>query len=192
MKSRPVICDDEIRSGGVLRNDFDRGSVESRARLPRGMAIRRRRPFATNVVRRVRPQAGKPRRRPNLGGRDCGDPRAAPRDRAGLRGIASDVSLADAQNAVPWPTLSAAFRRVRRHPRGRLLEVAKALHPKRPALIPMLDSVVQAYLRDDDLGRLKLRWRRALALVRGYKRDLDHNSAAVERSGRRSRHAVTS
>ena len=28
--------------------------------------------------------------------------------------------------------------------------MTKALHPKRPALIPMLDSVVQAYLTRDD------------------------------------------
>ena len=57
--------------------------------------------------------------------------------------------------------------------------MTKALHPKRPALIPMLDSVVQAYLQDDDLGAQASFGERALALVRGYKRDLDRNSAAV-------------
>jgi hypothetical protein len=43
----------------------------------------------------------------------------------------------------------------------------------------MLDSVVQAYLRDDDLGAQASFGERAVALVRGYKRDLDNNSAAV-------------
>jgi hypothetical protein len=57
--------------------------------------------------------------------------------------------------------------------------MTKALHPKRPALIPMLDSVVQAYLQDDDLGTQASFGERALALVRGYTRDLDRNSAAV-------------
>ena len=58
-------------------------------------------------------------------------------------------------------------------------KMTKALHPKRPALIPMLDSVVQTYLEDDDLGAQAPFGERALALVRGYKRDLDRNSAAV-------------
>jgi hypothetical protein len=57
--------------------------------------------------------------------------------------------------------------------------MTKALHRKRPALIPMLDSVVQKYLDDDDLGAQALFGERALGLVRGYKRDLDRNRAAV-------------
>jgi hypothetical protein len=58
--------------------------------------------------------------------------------------------------------------------------MTKALHPKRPALIPMLDSVVQKYLEDDDLGARAPFGERALGLVRGYKRDLDRNRAAVQ------------
>jgi hypothetical protein len=58
-------------------------------------------------------------------------------------------------------------------------KVTKALHPKRPALIPMLDSVVQAYLADDDPGVRAAFDVRALALVRGYKRELDTNRAAM-------------
>ena len=57
--------------------------------------------------------------------------------------------------------------------------MTKALHRKRPALIPMLDSVVQKYLENDDLGAQALFGERALGLVRGYKRDLDRNRAAV-------------
>jgi hypothetical protein len=33
-----------------------------------------------------------------------------------------------------------------------MAKMTKALYPKRPALIPMLDSKVQRYLREDDLG----------------------------------------
>ncbi len=51
--------------------------------------------------------------------------------------------------------------------------MTKALHPKRPALIPMLDRVVQKYLEDDDPGAQAPFGERALELVRGYKRDLD-------------------
>ena len=43
----------------------------------------------------------------------------------------------------------------------------------------MLDSIVQKYLADDDPGAKGPFGRRALELVRGYKNDLDRNSAAV-------------
>jgi hypothetical protein len=49
----------------------------------------------------------------------------------------------------------------------------------------MLDSVVQAYLRDDDPGVRAPFAERGLALVRAYKRDLDANRAAL-RSVRRA------
>jgi hypothetical protein len=55
--------------------------------------------------------------------------------------------------------------------------MTKTLHPKRPALIPMLDSVVQTYLANsagsESFGE------RATALVRSYKDDLDRNRAAL-------------
>ena len=57
--------------------------------------------------------------------------------------------------------------------------MTKALHPKRPALIPMLDSAVQKHLAGDDLGAQAAFGERALELVRGYKRDLDRNREAV-------------
>ena len=60
-----------------------------------------------------------------------------------------------------------------------LAKTTKTLHPKRPALIPILDSVVQRYLESDDLGAQAPFGERALALVRGYKRDLDRNRVAV-------------
>jgi len=60
-------------------------------------------------------------------------------------------------------------------------KMTKALHRKRPALIPMLDSVVQAYLtRDDPRTRSPGSFgERATALVRSYKRDLDRNRAVL-------------
>jgi hypothetical protein len=57
--------------------------------------------------------------------------------------------------------------------------MTKALYRKRPALIPILDSIVQGYLVDDDLGAQAPFGERALGLVRGYRRDLDNNRAAV-------------
>jgi hypothetical protein len=43
----------------------------------------------------------------------------------------------------------------------------------------MLDSVVQSYLAEDDLGARAPFGERALGLVRGYKRDIDRNRAAL-------------
>ena len=60
-----------------------------------------------------------------------------------------------------------------------LSKMTKALHPKLPELVPMLDSVVQTYLAHDDLGADAPFGERALALVRGYKRDLDLNRRAL-------------
>ena len=57
--------------------------------------------------------------------------------------------------------------------------MTKGLYRKRPALIPILDSIVQKYLGDDDPGAQAPFGERALGLVRGYRRDLDNNRAAV-------------
>jgi Family of unknown function (DUF6308) len=97
----------------------------------------------------------------------------------GLRGIAPHASLAAGRNTVPWPTLAQLFDAFADIRGVGFSKMTKALHPKRPALIPMLDSVVQAYLQDDDLGAQASFGERALALVGGYKRDLDRNSAAI-------------
>jgi len=96
-----------------------------------------------------------------------------------LGGIAPHASLTAGQNEVPWPTLTQLFDAFADIRGVGYSKMTKALHPKRPALIPMLDSVVQAYLQDDDLGAQASFGERALALVRGYKGDLDRNSAAM-------------
>jgi hypothetical protein len=60
-------------------------------------------------------------------------------------------------------------------------KMTKALHRKRPALIPMLDSVVQAYLTRDDPGTCSSGSfaERATALVRSRKRDVDRNRSVL-------------
>jgi Family of unknown function (DUF6308) len=96
-----------------------------------------------------------------------------------LRAIAPDASLAEAANSVPWLPLRQLFDAFAGIRGVGFAKTAKALHPKRPALIPMLDSVVQRYLVDDDPGAQVPFGERALGLVRGYKRDLDRNWAVV-------------
>jgi hypothetical protein len=94
-----------------------------------------------------------------------------------LRSIAPDVSLA--ASSVPWPALRQLFDAFADIRGVGFSKMTKALHRKRPALIPMLDSVVQKYLEDDDPGAQAPFGERALALVCGYKEDLDRNGAAV-------------
>jgi len=69
-----------------------------------------------------------------------------------LRAIAPDASLAGAANWVPWLPVRQLFDAFADIRGVGLSKMTKALYPKRPALIPMLDSVVQKYLQDDDLG----------------------------------------
>jgi hypothetical protein len=96
-----------------------------------------------------------------------------------LRAIAPDASLAGAERDVPWLPLRQLFDGFADIRGVGFAKATKALHPKRPALIPMLDSVVQKYLQADDLGAGSAYGERALGLVRGYKRDLDRNRAGI-------------
>jgi hypothetical protein len=96
-----------------------------------------------------------------------------------LRAIAPNASLAGAANSVPWLPLRQLFDAFADIRGVGFSKMTKALHRKRPALIPMLDSVVQKYLEDDDPGAHVPFGERAIALVRGYKRDLDRNRAAL-------------
>jgi Family of unknown function (DUF6308) len=97
----------------------------------------------------------------------------------GLRAIAPAASLAGTANAVPWVPLRQLFDAFGDIRGVGFSKMTKALHRKRPGLIPILDSVVQKYLEDDDLGAKAAFGERALGFVRGYKRDLDRNRAAV-------------
>ena len=96
-----------------------------------------------------------------------------------LREIAIDASLTESGDALPWPALRELFDAFEGIRGVGLSKVTKTLHRKRPALIPMLDSVVQRYLADDDPGAQTPFAERALELVRGYKNDLDRNHVAL-------------
>ena len=80
---------------------------------------------------------------------------------------------------MPWLQLGRLFETFADIRGVGISKMTKALYPKRPALIPMLDSVVQAYLEEDDLEPRAPFGERALGLVRAYKRDLDRNRAAL-------------
>ena len=92
-----------------------------------------------------------------------------------LRSIAPDASLAD--EPVPWRSLTQLFGAFAEISGVGFSKMTKALHPKRRALIPMLDSVVQSYLAADDPKAPFAE--RATALVRSYKQDLDRNLTAL-------------
>jgi hypothetical protein len=96
-----------------------------------------------------------------------------------LLAIAPQASLSGVARSVPWQPLRLLFDAFADIRGVGLSKMTKALHPKRPALIPMLDSVVQTYLADDDPGVRSPFGERAVELVRGYKRDLDRNRAAL-------------
>ena len=96
-----------------------------------------------------------------------------------LLALDPDASLAGAASSLPWLPLRQLFDAFADIRGVGFSKMTKALHPKRPALIPMLDSVVQTYLADDDLGPKAAFGERALGLVRGYKRDLDSNRTAL-------------
>jgi Family of unknown function (DUF6308) len=93
--------------------------------------------------------------------------------------IAPGASLAGPADCVPWLALGQLFGAFAGIGGVGLSKMTKALHPKRPALIPMLDSIVQKYLRDDDPGAQASFGERALGLVRGYQRDLERNQVTA-------------
>jgi hypothetical protein len=93
-----------------------------------------------------------------------------------LDSIDPDASLADDDESIPWIPLTQLFDAFADISGIGFSKMTKALHPKRPALIPMLDSVVQAYLATDTPGSFA---EHATALVRSYKRELDRNHSAL-------------
>jgi hypothetical protein len=99
-----------------------------------------------------------------------------------LRQIEPQASLAVASGSVPWAQLARLFDGFADIPGIGFSKTTKALHPKRPALIPLLDSVVQAYLPSPSGGSFA---EQGIALVRSYKRDLDRNRAALREVNRK-------
>ena len=96
-----------------------------------------------------------------------------------LLGLDQQASLAGAASLVPWQPLELLFGAFADIRGVGLSKTTKALHPKRPALIPMLDSVVQRYLAEDDPGARSPFGERAVELVRGYGRDVARNQAPL-------------
>jgi hypothetical protein len=98
-----------------------------------------------------------------------------------LREIHPESSLAAATSSIAWLPLTRLFDAFGDIRGVGFSKMTKALHKKRPALIPMLDSVVQEYLTSDDpqAASSGTFGERATALVRSYKRDLDRNRSAL-------------
>ena len=98
-----------------------------------------------------------------------------------LRKIDPDASLTDATRLIPWISLTQLFDAFADIRGVGFAKMTKALHRKRPALIPMLDSVVQAYLTRDDPRKHSPGsfGERATALLCSYKRDLDRNRSVL-------------
>jgi hypothetical protein len=98
-----------------------------------------------------------------------------------LRAIDPDASLADAMRSVPWIALTRLFDGFADIRGIGFSKMTKTLHRKRPALIPMLDRVVEAYLASagPDRSAANSFGERATALVRSYKRDLDRNRSPL-------------
>jgi uncharacterized protein DUF6308 len=97
-----------------------------------------------------------------------------------LRSISVDASLTAAASAVPWTSLTRLFEGFAGIRGVGFSKMAKTLHPKRPALIPILDSVVQTYLAEDEDRKEPASFgERATELVHSYKRDLDRNRSAL-------------
>ena len=93
-----------------------------------------------------------------------------------LRAIPADSSLA--ARSIPWAPLTRLFDAFAGIRGVGFSKMTKALHKKRPALIPMLDSVVRAYL--DELPKKESPFaQQAIDLVRAYKVDLDRNRAVL-------------
>jgi Family of unknown function (DUF6308) len=93
-----------------------------------------------------------------------------------LRRIPGDQSLAAPAEEIPWEALHDLYAAFGGIPGIGLAKATKALHKKRPHLIPMLDSVVATYLRSVDEIPVGDFADEALGLTRSYKIDLDANS----------------
>src|SRR5437763_13230937 len=93
-----------------------------------------------------------------------------------LRRIPGDLSLAAPSEEIPWDALQDLFSAVGGIPGIGLAKATKALHKKRPHLIPILDSVVAGYLRSVEEIPVGDFADEAVGLTRSYKVDLDANA----------------
>jgi len=108
---------------------------------------------------------------------------------AALALIPSRATLAAADDMVPWRALTELMGAVDGIPEVGLPRATKVLHKKRPALIPILDSVLEKYLRAvDRLYRSGDFAADAVALIRSYKRELDSALPTLSRAQGRAPH----
>ena len=101
------------------------------------------------------------------------------------------TSLTAGTRSLPWSRLTELFDAFGGIHGVGFAKMTKALYKKRPALIPILDSVVQAYLATDTSGSFG---ERATELVRSYKVDVDRNGATLRELRRELRglgHEIT-
>ena len=96
-----------------------------------------------------------------------------------LQRIPGDLSLTAAAEEIPWDALHELYAAFGGIPGIGLAKATKALHKKRPHLIPMLDSYVAGYLRSVEEIPVGDFADEALGLTRSYKVDLDANSATL-------------
>ena len=91
-----------------------------------------------------------------------------------LRAIDPAASLT--RRSVPWVELRRLFDAFGDIRGVGFSKMTKALHPKRPALVPMLDSFVQQYL---GAPSAEFFGERATELVRRHKQDVDRNRSEL-------------
>ncbi len=99
---------------------------------------------------------------------------------AALSQVPGSATLAAPEDSIPWQRLEELMAAMQGIPEVKLARQTKVLHKKRPALIPILDSVVETYLRrvhaprrTGDPGR------DAVELIRSYKHELDATLSAL-------------
>jgi hypothetical protein len=95
--------------------------------------------------------------------------------------IPPEANLCDPSDEIPWPALADLYAAADGVRGIGLAKLTKFLHKKRPELIPMLDSVVEGYLRSVSPIPLRSEGLGIVgeALTRSYKTDLDVNLETV-------------
>jgi hypothetical protein len=91
-----------------------------------------------------------------------------------MRGIRVDATLAAPTDEVPWDAIAQMYAAVDNLPHIGLPRATKALHRKRPALIPILDSVVEEYLVEVGGPAPRALGERGLELTRRYHAEILH------------------
>jgi hypothetical protein len=96
---------------------------------------------------------------------------------ASLARIPPGTSLLASAEEIPWQYLEALYATMLGIPEVGLPRATKILHKKRPSLIPILDSVVEAYLRSVGyVAVVENKAKLAVELTRSYKTELDANA----------------